>query len=123
MSEFESQQDQEGDRPSDPMAALLKQALAEPPAPKRSLLPGIQQRIRVHTRGRYYKDRWSLDSNPVSLLLMVALLILTLGAALFMVLQPLIDVPTKTQLPTPALDPMIDEQPEKQPENINSPER
>jgi|GEM_PF-2318881 len=122
MSELEPNEN-DGDRDSNPMAALLQQALAEPPAPKRSLLPNIQQRIRVHTRGRFYRDRWSVARDPISLLLMVALLILILGAALFMVLQPLIDVPQKTELPTPALDPMVDDGGEKQLEKAGSSSR
>lgn len=95
-----------GERPSDPIAGLLKRALNDAPTPERSLLPKIQQRIRFTTRGRYYRDRWSTLSNPVSLLLMMALLILILAAAIFLVLQPLIDAPHKTHLPTPAEDPL-----------------
>src|SRR5690606_33869326 len=92
------------DRPSDPIAQMLRGALDKAPTPEHSLLPKIQKRIRIITRGRYYRDRWSATRDPVSLLLMIALLILILAAALFLVMQPLVDAPQKTQLPAPAED-------------------
>lgn len=102
----EEEMDDTLDRPSDPIAAVLKSALADAPHPPRSLLPKIQQRIRVTTRGRYYRDRWSTARDPVPILLMIALLILILAAAVFLVLQPLVEAPEKTHLPTPAEDPL-----------------
>jgi hypothetical protein len=92
------------DRASDPIAQMLRGALKESPSPKRSLLPQIQQRIRITTRGRYFRDRWSTARDPVPLLLMAALLILILCAAVFLVMQPLVEAPQKTKLPSPATD-------------------
>lgn len=92
------------DRPSDPIAEMLRGALHQVPTPKRSLLPQIQQRIRITTKGRYFRDRWSTARDPVPLLLMAALLILILCAAVFLVMQPLVEAPQKTKLPTPAAD-------------------
>ncbi len=99
------------DRPSDPLGGLLKSALAEPPPPRRSFLPKIQERIRIRTRGRFYRDRWSTARDPVSLLLMVALLVLIILAAVFLVMQPLVSAPREIELPTPAIDPMATEAP------------
>lgn len=103
------------DRNSDPLGGLLKSALAEPPARKKSLLPKIQERIRIRTRGRYYRDRWSTARDPVSLILMVALLILILAAAVFLVMQPLVGAPRETQLGAPAIDPLATEGPSATP--------
>jgi hypothetical protein len=89
---------------SDPITGLLQKALDDAPLPKRSLLPKIQQRIHITTRGRYYRDRFSQLQSPVSLLLMAALLIAILAAAVFLVLQPLMEAPEETDLPTPAQD-------------------
>ncbi len=94
----------EGDRPSDPITVLLRDALKETPRPKRSLLPGVQQRIRIQTKGRYYRDRFSRSENPVSFLLMAILLVLILATALFLVVMPLVDAPQKTDLKSPPVD-------------------
>ncbi len=106
MSEFEHEVP--SDRHSDPMSGLLKRALENAPAPQKSLLPRIQERIRAQTRGRYYRDRWSQAKDPVSLLLMIALLVLILCAATFLVFQPLVEAPQETQLPDAPLDPLQD---------------
>ena len=111
MSDDQNDTEPVSDRASDPLSGLLRSALAEAPVPERSLLPGIQQRIRVRTKGRYFRDRWSTARDPVSYLLMAALLILILAAALFLVMQPLMEAPTKTQLPTPATDPLATDAP------------
>jgi hypothetical protein len=102
----EEEMDETIDRASDPIATALRGALAYAPSPQKSLLPKIQQRIRITTRGRYYRDRWSTARDPVPFLLMIALLILILAAAVFLVLQPLVEAPEKTHLPTPAKDPL-----------------
>lgn len=107
MSEYNSEE-QEQDRDSGAISALLQQALAEAPAPKKSLLPGIQERIRVRTKGRYYRDRFSKAKDPVPLLLMAVLLVLIICAATFLVIQPLVDAPTDTRLPESPLDPLHD---------------
>lgn len=100
---------------SGPLGDLLRGALADVPVPARSFLPGIQHRIRVKTRGKYFRDRWSTTRDPVSLLLMCALLILILVTALFLVMQPLVSAPRPEQLPTPAVDPMATEGPSAAP--------
>lgn len=94
----------EDDRPSDPIVGLLRGALEEPPPLKRSLLPGIQTRIRIQTKGRYYRDRFSQSKNPVSFLLMAILLVLILAVALFLVVMPLVDAPQKVDLNSPPVD-------------------
>jgi hypothetical protein len=117
MSDNELRHDSEmeesptSDRASDPLGGLLKNALREPPEPGRSFLPKIQERIRMRTRGRYFRDRWSVARDPVSLLLMVALLILILAAAVFLVMQPLMSAPQEIEQPTPAVDPLAIEEP------------
>lgn len=113
----ESERDDEpvSERASDPLGGLLKNALREPPKPARSLLPKIQERIRLRTRGRYFRDRWSVARDPVSMILMVALLIAILAAAVFLVMQPLVSAPKQIELLTPAVDPLATEGPGAQP--------
>lgn len=99
-------EESDDDRASDPMAELLKRALADAPSPTRDFLPNIQKKIRLRTRGRYFRDRWSTSRNPVSLILMATLLLVILCATLFLVLQPLVDAPRKIELESPGVDPM-----------------
>lgn len=120
MTDEELQKETEGeeassdDRSSDPLGGLLRSALAEPPSPGRSFLPKIQERIRVRTRGRFYRDRWSVVRDPVSLILMAALLVLIILAAVFLVMQPLVSAPKEIELQTPAVDPLATEGPSSQ---------
>jgi hypothetical protein len=83
----------ESERNSDPLGGLLGRALSDVPVPQGSLLPGIQHRIRVRTKGRYFRDRWNVVRNPVTLLLMTALLVLVLAAAIFLVMEALLSEP------------------------------
>src|SRR5690349_9364763 len=74
----------------DPVAALLRKALAAPPEPKIHFLPGVQERIRIRTRGRYFAARRARYRDPIILLLIAATLILLIGAVVFVVLEPLV---------------------------------
>jgi hypothetical protein len=68
--------DDAGDRPTpDAATSLLRAALREPPPLRRSLLPGIKERLRVRTRGRYFRDRSRLAQVPLTLVLGVAVLL------------------------------------------------
>lgn len=113
--ESEREDEPVSERASDPLGGLLKSVLREPPDPGRSFLPKIQERIRVRTRGRYFRDRWSVARDPVSLLLMAALLILIVAAAVFLVMQPLVSAPQPILLPMPAVDPLATDGPGAEP--------
>lgn len=112
MSELDSQQDpKEVERlleasERDPSLLLLKSALGEAPRPPRSLLPKIQDRIHLRTRGRYFKTRYSRSLDPIPLLLVAALLVLLLAAAVYLVLQPLTGAPQPHLLPHAPSDPL-----------------
>jgi len=75
---------------SAPVAVLLQKALASPPEPKIHFLPGVQERIRIRTRGRYFATRRARFRDPIILLLIAATLILLIGALVFAVLEPLV---------------------------------
>ncbi|GEM_PF-2211760 len=93
----------------DPVLDLLRQALNAPPKPKHDFLPRVQQKIRLRTKGRYFRDRWSTSRNPASLIFLCTLLLLILCAALFLVIQPLVDAPVPTDLERPPIDPLARE--------------
>lgn len=68
---------------------LLRSALAPPKgsvAP--SLLPGVQKRLRVRSRGKFYGDGWSTAQAPRSTYLITSIVMLALLALVFLVLMP-----------------------------------
>ena len=70
---------------------LLRAAL-EPPPPKPKqeavLLKGVQQRLRVRSRGKFYADGWSTSRSPRSTYLITSIFMLMLIAFVFLVLIP-----------------------------------
>lgn len=90
----------------EPALSLLKSALRDAPLPERSLLPKIQDRIRIRTRGRYFRSRYSRSLDPIPLLLIVCLLVLLLLTAVFLVYQPLSSPAVPRPLPSAPVDPL-----------------
>lgn len=70
---------------------LLRAAL-EPPPPRPKdegqLLKGVQKRLRVRSKGKFYADGWSTARSPRSTYLMTAIFMLLLIAFVFIVLVP-----------------------------------
>lgn len=67
----------------------LRGALRPPPgsvAPK--LLPGVQQRLRVRSGGKFYGDGWSTSESPRTTYLVTSVLMLLLVLLVFFVLVP-----------------------------------
>lgn len=106
MEATEASAPAEEQRESDPTARLLRRALETPPPPHKSFLPSIQERIRRRTRGRYFRDRWSRSRDPIPLLMVLALIVLILAAAVFLVLQPLMGEAESVKMPDAPVDPL-----------------
>ncbi len=110
----EDQEPQASDRPPEPLAEsaegqadepgggdveidevdvrdLLRAAL-EPPPPKPKdetvLLKGVQRRLRVRSKGKFYSDGWSTSRSPRSTYLVTSIFMLLLIAFVFLVLIP-----------------------------------
>lgn len=72
---------------------LLRAAL-EPPPPKVAkkddaiLLKGVQRRIRVRSKGKFYADGWSTSRSPRSTYLVTSIFMLVLIGFVFFVLIP-----------------------------------
>jgi len=67
----------------------LRGALRPPPgsvAP--NLLRGVQKKLRVRSRGKFYGDGWSTTESPKTTYLITTLIMLVLVALLFLVLVP-----------------------------------
>lgn len=68
---------------------MLRSALAPPRgAVAPELLRGVQRRIRLRSRGKFYGDGWSTARSPRSTYLATSLLMLALIAFVFFVLIP-----------------------------------
>lgn len=68
---------------------LLRGAMRPPPgavAPR--ILPGVQQKLRVRSRGKFYGDGWSTAQSPRSTYLITSVLMLLLVLVVFAVLVP-----------------------------------
>jgi len=73
---------------------LLRAALS-PPQPKAAkkeddaiLLKGVQKRIRLRSKGKFYSDGWSTARSPRSTYLVTSIFMLVLIAFVFLVLIP-----------------------------------
>ncbi len=67
---------------------LLRGALQPPAATPPNLLRGVQRRLRVRSRGKFYGDGWSTTRSPRSTYLTTSILMLALIAFVFLVLIP-----------------------------------
>ncbi len=68
---------------------IMRSALDRPPesgAP--NILGGVQKKLRVRSRGKFYADGWSTAPTPRSTYLVTSLLMLVLIALVFVVLIP-----------------------------------
>lgn len=83
---------EEGDRgpDSDALRDLLRRAADEPlPPPKKDVLRGVQQRLRVRSKGKFYADGWSTrDDNPRGTYLITAAVMLVLLGMVYWALVP-----------------------------------
>ncbi len=78
--------DDHDERPSDPeFGRWLNAALGEPPRPTRSLLPSVEQRIFVQSKGRHFRRSRAL-TNPSLLVLGLGCVLLVLAAAAYLTL-------------------------------------
>lgn len=93
MTETESKKEDEGAVEIDEVDVrdLLRAAL-EPPPPKPKeeavLLQGVQRRIRVRSKGKFYADGWSTSRSPRSTYLLTSIFMLVLIAFVFLGLIP-----------------------------------
>jgi hypothetical protein len=69
---------------------LLRRALDPPTgAGAPDLLPAVQRRIRVESRGKFFADGWSTTVAPRSTFLVTSLVMLLVTVVLWMLLAPL----------------------------------
>jgi hypothetical protein len=79
----------ESDDENDPLRKWVKQSLAasEPTEAPPDLLPGVQRRIRLRSRGKFFADGWSTTHTRMSYAL-VGITTLILVALACFVLSP-----------------------------------
>ena len=72
------------------ISQLLKKSLAkeEPEeAPKESMLPHVQRKLRVRSKGKFYADGWSTSQSKMNYAL-VAVIMLVVIAVCYLALGP-----------------------------------
>lgn len=70
---------------------LLRSALSPPehkPKEEAQILKGVQRRIRLRSKGKFYSDGWSTSRSPRSTYLVTSIFMLVLIAFVFLVLIP-----------------------------------
>jgi hypothetical protein len=67
----------------DPMRALLRGALKKDAPATPALLPSVQRKLRVRSRGKFYGDGWSTAQQTTSYLLVALIMLFVLGAAYY----------------------------------------
>lgn len=72
------------------MRNLLRSALSVEGTPTPDVLPGVQRRIRQRSRGKFYRDRWAVETHPpINTYLITALLMLAILLVAYALLRPL----------------------------------
>jgi hypothetical protein len=72
------------------MRDLVKNALGPTEPPSSRVLQGVQRKIRLRSRGKFYSDKWAVEKNPpINTYLITSLLMLFVLLAAYAVLRPL----------------------------------
>jgi hypothetical protein len=80
--------DPDADPSAERLGALLR-GVPPPPPPRVDVLRGVQERLRVRSRGKFYADGWSTrEEEPRSTYLVTALFMLVVAVALYLALSP-----------------------------------
>lgn len=99
MTSDDTQEHREEEEENSPLKRLLGEALAAPPRRAGTLLPKIQERIYVRTRGRYFRPRRAHLRDPATLTLLVALALALMLLASFLVFHALTDASETPKAP------------------------
>ena len=87
---------------SDSLRDLLRGAAAQDEPPMPDVLSGVQRKIRVRSRGKYFADVWSTSRQPpISTYLVTSVVMLAIAAFVYVVLSPLRGEPVKVEPPAP----------------------
>jgi hypothetical protein len=101
MTPDESSPDSSDGRGSSSVRELLRGAAGREP-PTVDVLAGVQRKIRVRSRGKYYGDGWSTTRQPpIETFLVTSLVMLAIALAVYVALSPLSGEPVKVVPPAP----------------------
>lgn len=83
------------------LSTILRQTMARPPDVV-DVLPGVQQKLRERSGGKFYRDRWSTDRYPpIPTYLVTSAVMLVVAAMAYVILRPLSGVATTAPTPAP----------------------
>ncbi len=73
----------------DEVRSLLRQAMkVEGATPPKSVLPGVQKRIRQRSGGKFFADGWSTGNSPRSTYFVTSLVMLLILVSVYFALTP-----------------------------------
>ncbi len=83
MSETPPREDERDSKDDVALRALLKRSVSTPPPPKEEpdILRGVQRKIRVRSRGKFYGDGWSTSGGTLHYVLVAAVMLVILAIA------------------------------------------
>ena len=97
-----AREDEVDESGTDSLRDLLRGAAAQDNPPMPDVLGGVQRKIRVRSRGKYFADAWSTSRQPpISTYLVTSLVMLAIAAFVYVVLSPLSGEPVKVEPPAP----------------------
>ena len=59
----------------------MKKLLGKAEEPPRSLLPDVQRKIRVRSKGKFYSDGWSVEGSRINYMLVAVIMLVVLAVA------------------------------------------
>jgi len=92
----------DGDRVTDEAIRALVRGALENAEETPDLTRGVQEKIRIRSRGKFYADGWSTAKHPpVSTYLVTSVLMLAIMGVIYALLHPLSGDPSPARPPKP----------------------
>ena len=73
---------------NDEFRSLLRQAMHVDRKKQRTVLPGVQQKIRERSKGKFFADGWSTAGSPPSTYIVTSLIMLVVMLLILLALLP-----------------------------------
>lgn len=72
----------------DEVRALLRNAMRVDISKPTNVLPGVQKKIRIRSRGKFYADGWSVGRSPRSTYFVTSVIMLVVAVLMYFALIP-----------------------------------
>jgi hypothetical protein len=81
MSEEVKDESPPSDAELEAQEKALKKLLSTPPPPEKSILQGVQKKIRARSKGKFYSDGWSVEGGRINYMLVAVIMLVVLAIA------------------------------------------